>query len=141
MEEQSVRKRKGGFQALRSLPVFFLPIVYVYERECLRDFELFLRGSLSQPNILCVGFTAALSHPPLCCSDWLRDIGEREKKRESVRHCYSLSTLTHCEAKSERPARMRERECVHSTYSSHTGTLFSVDPAKPLLSSSPQDLC
>lgn len=63
---------------------------------------------LSQPNILSFGFTAVLSHPPLCSSDWLRDIEERgtgKKERERVRQCYSLSAHTHCEAKSERPGR------------------------------------
>lgn len=83
---------------------FSLLFVYVYERECLRDFELFLKGrlsrsfALSQPNILSVSFTSVLSHPPLCCSDWLTYIeGGRERgteKKKGVRQCYSLSAYT-----------------------------------------------
>lgn len=73
-------------QAVRSLPVFSY-YLYVYQRECLRDFELFLHGSLSQPNILSVGFTDDLSHPPLSCSDWLRDTEKQESEGGKGREC------------------------------------------------------
>lgn len=55
---------------------------------------------LSQPNILSVSFTTILSHPPLCCSDWLRDIEERakgssaaEKRSETVLFSFYAHTL------------------------------------------------
>ena len=87
MEEGSGGRRKGV--AVRSLPVIFLPgCVCVREGVFEGDFELFLQGSLSlslslsRPNILSAGFTADLSHPPLCCSDWPTDTEKRERERE-----------------------------------------------------------
>lgn len=59
------RRRKVGKWAVRSLPVFPLPFVFVYKRECLRDFELFHQGSLLQPHILPASFITDLSHAPL----------------------------------------------------------------------------
>lgn len=87
--------------------------------------------SLSQPNILSVGFTTALSHPPLCCSDWLRDREEREREKgERVRQCSSLSTLLHT-VKPKARDRGEKRECFHSTYFSQTGTTFNAEPTQP----------
>lgn len=83
-------------QAVRSLPVF--PCHLCMRGSVQEVLNYFCPGSVyvSLNQTSCVGFAAALSHPPLFCSDWLRDIEGRERKKR-VRQRYSLPTLTHCE--------------------------------------------
>lgn len=99
---------------------------------CLRDFELFLRGSLSQPNILSIGFTTALSHPPLCCSDWLRDIEERETQKKRERESGRAFLFLGLQTIGERPGREENASTpltplapAHSTLNQLNQPLFS----------------
>lgn len=120
---------------------FFLPFVYVFERECLRDFELFLRGSRSLSTKHPVCWLHHWSESPASVLLWLapsyRRDRERERgkkrERERVRQCYSLSMLTLCEAKSERPGREENAStplttltpAPHSKLNRHVHPLFS----------------
>lgn len=91
-------KGGGGYSAVRSLPVFPCHLCMCSRGSVWGILKYFCYG-LCFNQTSCLSFSADLSHPPLCCSDWLRDTEERESEKDReekrrVRRCYSLSTLT-----------------------------------------------
>lgn len=104
--------RRAGVHAVRSLPVFPCHLCMSARRSVWGILNYFCEGlSLSPWTKHPVGWLRRCFESPASVLLWLalryRREGERvrEKKRERVRQPYSLSTLTHSEAKSERPGR------------------------------------